>query len=196
MLNVAFSLWGSPVTWLEVLAFVLAVLCVVGNVFEIHWAWPFTIASSALYAWLFYVSKLYGDAGLQFMFIAVAFWGWWQWRRGTRAFRPLRVARLPRNGWLGIVLVWSALWLAIAYALARFTDTDVAWWDAFVTAGSIVGQLLLARKWIENWPVWVAVNAAAVGLFVHKALYLTAVLYALFLLMAVWGWRVWLRRAP
>lgn len=203
MLNTAFTLWGSAVSWLEIVAFALALACIVCNVFEIHWAWPLTIASSALYAWLFFASKLYGDGALQFMFIATAVWGWWQWLYGTRRVadtgqrphvEPLRVATLPRGYWIAIALTWAALWAALGVVLKRYTDTDVPWFDAFPTAGSVIGQVLLARKYIENWPVWIGVNAVAIALFTYKALYLTAVLYALFLLLAAWGWMAWRKR--
>jgi nicotinamide mononucleotide transporter len=78
--------------------------------------------------------------------------------------------------------------------LQHFTDTDVAWWDALPTALSLVGQALLGRKYIENWLVWLVVNAVSVALFVHKELWLTALLYALFTAMSVWGWRAWQRK--
>ena len=89
----------------------------------------------------------------------------------------------------------ALLWPATGLFLRHFTDTDVPWWDAWPTAGSVVGQVLLGRKRIENWVVWVMVNAVSVGLFAWKQLWLTAVLYALFTLMSVWGWRAWVAMA-
>ncbi|HWS76497.1 MAG TPA: nicotinamide mononucleotide transporter, partial [Quisquiliibacterium sp.] len=85
MLATAFVLWGAAVTWLEIAAFALALGCVVLNVFEIHWGWGLAIASSALYGGLFVEYRLYGEAGLQAFFAAVAVWGWWQWLHGSRA---------------------------------------------------------------------------------------------------------------
>jgi nicotinamide mononucleotide transporter len=82
-------------------------------------------------------------------------------------------------------------WGAIGLFLKKFTDTDVPWWDAFPTAGSVIATWLLARKHIENWPAWLIVNAVAVALFIYKSLVLTAILYVIFWLMAVWGWRTW-----
>ncbi len=73
----------------------------------------------------------------------------------------------------------------------RFTDTDVPWWDAFPTAASVLGQWLLGRKYVENWPVWIAVNLVAIGLFAYKGLWLTVVLYAIFVAMSLLGWRAW-----
>ena len=80
----AFVLWGAPTTWLEVIAFVLALAMVGCNIREIHWGWPLAAISSVLYCTLFWRSKLYGDAALQVFFALVALWGWTQWLRGRR----------------------------------------------------------------------------------------------------------------
>ena len=85
MLETAFTLLGTAVTWLEVIAFVLALANIAFNVFEIHWGWPLAIVASALYVWLFYASKLYGEASVNIFFALTALWGWWQWLRGSRS---------------------------------------------------------------------------------------------------------------
>jgi nicotinamide mononucleotide transporter len=192
VLETAFTLFAAPVTWLEIAAFVCSLICVALNIKQIHWAWPFTIVASALYAWLFFVNKLYGDGALQFVFIASAFYGWWQWLFGKRGdASPLLPLYLRRKTWLFLALSWLILWLFIGAFLKKFTDTDVPWWDAFPTAGSLVATYLLAKKYVENWPVWIGVNAVGAALFAYKNLTLTAILYALFLLMAIAGWREW-----
>jgi nicotinamide mononucleotide transporter len=96
---------------------------------------------------------------------------------------------------LALLAAVLVAWPLLGAFLRRATDTDVPWWDALPTAGSLAGQWLLARKYVDNWPVWVVVNAVSVGLFAWKGLWLTAVLYALFLVMALWGWRAWQRLA-
>jgi nicotinamide mononucleotide transporter len=156
--------------------------------------WPLAIASSALYLLVFWRSRLYGDASLQLLFIAVAFWGWWQWLRGHQADGRRLVVRYldARARWIALAAM-ALLWPATGLFLARFTDTDVPWWDAFPTAGSLIGQWLLGRKYVENWPAWVAVNVVGVALFGYKGLWLTAGLYALFALLALAGWRSWSR---
>ncbi len=190
-----FELWGSPVTGLEIVAFALSVWMVVCNIRVNPLAWPLAIASSALYGWLFLHSKLYGEAGLQLVFIGAAFWGWWQWLRGRGADgQALRVHRLSSRGRWGLALATFAAWPLLALALARGTDTDVPWLDALPTVGSLAGQLLLGRKLVENWPTWVAVNVVSVGLFAVKGLWLTVVLYALFTGLALVGWRAWQRQ--
>lgn len=196
LLASAFTLWGSPVTWVEIVAFVLAVWMVVCNWRVNPLAWPLAMASSLGYALLFAQYKLYGEAALQFVFIAVAVWGWWQWLRGRGGDgNALRVHRLSAQGrWVALAAV-AVLWPLIALALQRFTDSDIAWLDALPTAGSLVAQVLLGRKLVENWPAWVAVNVVSVVLFAVKGLWLTVLLYALFTVMAAIGWRAWSRMA-
>jgi nicotinamide mononucleotide transporter len=158
-------------------------------------AWPLAIASSALYGLVFWEARLYGDAALQLLFIAVALWGWWQWLYGHQADgAALTVHRLSARGRLAALAAMAVLWPAIGLLLRHGTDTDVPWWDAFPTAGSIVATVLLGRKCVENWPAWVIVNVVAVGLFAYKSLWLTVGLYALFALLALAGWRAWARR--
>ena len=193
---VAFTFFGAEATWLELAAVALAVAMVVLNIRVNPLAWPLAIASSLLYFLLFWRSRLYGDASLQILFVAVAAWGWWQWLRGTDASgRPLAVRSLGAPGRIVAVAAIALAWPAIALFLERFTDTDVPWWDAFPTAGSIVGQWLLGRKYVENWPTWIVVNIVAASLFAYKGLWLTTALYVLFIAMSVAGWRVWQRLA-
>ena len=193
---VAFSLFGAEATWLELVAVVLAIAMVVLNIRVNPLAWPLAIVSSLLYFLLFWKSRLYGEASLQILFVSVAGWGWWQWLRGTDAAgKRLAVRALDARGrWIAVV-VMALTWPAIAVFLARATDTDVPWWDAFPTAGSIVGQWLLGRKYVENWPTWIVVNVVAATLFAYKGLWLTTALYAVFVVMSVAGWRAWQRLA-
>ena len=192
----AFTLWGSPVTWLEIVAFVLAIACVIFNIRVNPLGWPLAIVSSILYFALFWNSRLYGEAGLQILFVVVAGWGWWQWVRGTTADGgALRVRSLSTQGRLIAMAAVAVGWPAIGWFLHRTTDTDVPWWDAFPTAASIVGQWLLGRKYVENWPTWVIVNVVSVALFAYKGLWLTVGLYAVFVAMSFAGWRAWRRLA-
>lgn len=205
MLETAFSLWGSAVTWLEMAAFSLSLACVWCNIKELHWGWPLAIISSALYCWLFYASKLYGEGSLQIFFALTGAWGWWQWLFGKRKAHaeatvntqdamPLHITTLTKLQLLMSLFAWLVLWLALGLFLKQYTDSDVPWFDAFPTAGSIVGTVLLARKFIENWPVWIIVNVVSVALYAYKNLYLTVVLYLIFIAMAVWGRQAWRRK--
>ena len=193
----AFTWGGSAFTWLELLATVLALWMVVCNLRVNPLGWPLAIASSALYGLLFVHSKLYGEAALQLVFIVLGGWGWWQWLRGTGdAGHKLQVRRLmPRQRWVAVAATLAA-WPLLGALLARLTDSDVPYLDALPTVGSLAGQYLLARKWVDNWPAWVLVNVFSVALFATKGLWLTTGLYALFALMALAGWRAWSRMLP
>ena len=191
----AFHIGGAPASWLELVAAVLALAMVACNMREVHWGWPLAMLSSLLYVGVFAAHRIYGDASLQVFFAVMAAWGWFQWLRGHRADgSSLQVARLSTHGWLAAAAGSALLWPALALFLHRFTDTDVPWSDGFVTALSVVGQVLLARKFIENWGVWLAVNLVSVGLFVHKGLWLTVGLYAVFAALSVAGYLAWRRR--
>lgn len=190
----AFALWGTSTTWLEVLAFALSLAMVYCNIREIHWGWPLAMASSALYGLLFWHIQLVGEASLQVFFIIVAAWGWWQWLRGGPQAGDLLIQVLSPRGRWRLLLLGLLGWPVTAGILLQVTHADLPWWDALPTALSVIGQVLLGRKYLENWWVWCVVNAVSVGLFAYKGLWLTVVLYALFLVLSVVGWRTWQRR--
>ncbi len=191
----AFVLWGSPASWLEVVAAVLALVMVGCNMRELHWGWPLAMISSLMYVGVFAGNRIYGDAALQVFFAAMACWGWFQWLRGHRADgSALRVSQLSRRGWLLAGASAALLWCLLSWGLGRFTNTDVPGSDGFVTALSVVGQFLLARKFIENWGVWLVVNLVSIGLFVHKGLWLTVGLYTVFAVLSVAGYQAWRAR--
>ena len=196
LLAPAFTLWGAPVTWAEMLAFVLSLAMVACNLRVNPLGWPLAIAASLIYALLFVDSRLYGEASLQIFFIAISLWGWWQWLRGTGDDgRRLAVRRLGARGRALALGAALAAWPLLGLLLDHATDSDVPYFDALPTVASLAGQILLARKCVENWPVWVGVNIVSVALFAYKGLWLTVVLYALFTVLALVGWRAWRKLA-
>lgn len=184
-------LFGFYTTPLELISFILAIITVALNIRQVHWAWLFSILSSGLYALVFFEARLYGDMGLQWVFILTSIWGWQQWLWGGSAHRELTVTRLTRGGKLASLLAWLLGFALLSWFLKTYTDTDVPYADGFLTAGSLLGQVLLSRKKIENWQVWIMVDVLYVALYVYKNLMLTALLYALFVAMAILGLRVW-----
>ena len=192
LLQPAFSLWGGQITWLELVAVALSVWMVLCNLRVDPLGWPLAIVSSLLYALLFADSRLYGEASLQLFFVAMSVWGWWQWLRGHGAgSRALAVHRLGARGVAAALLVTALAWPLVGWLLHRISDSDVPYLDALPTVGSVVGTWLLGRKFIENWPAWILVNAFSVALFATKQLWLTVILYALFTALSVVGWRAW-----
>lgn len=159
------------------------------------WNYPVGIVMVSLYALIFYRVRLYSDALLQIFFVAANLYGWSQWlaRRDDEGVVAVRV--MPRRAlavWLvaifGTTLVWGTL-------MDRLTDAAAPYWDAGVAMASVAAQLMLAKRYVENWPLWVAVDIAGIGLYLSKDLPLTAGLYGLFLILACLGWREWARAA-
>jgi nicotinamide mononucleotide transporter len=194
-MNDTLPLFGLTTTPLELLSFVLSVITVALNIRQNHWAWLFAIISSAAYGVVFYGARLYGDMGLQCVFIVVSVWGWNQWLHGGAGKQALAVTQLDGRGWAVAIAAWLFGFALLATFLAKFTNTDVPHIDGFLTAGSLVGQVLLSRKKVQNWHVWIAVDVLYVGLYLFKGLTLTAILYALFCVMAAVGLVAWRKAA-
>ena len=196
-MNDSLSLLGLATTPLELISFVLAVITVWLNIGQNHWAWLFSILSSATYALVFFDARLYGDTALQLVFIALSIWGWREWLKlkggSNSVAATLSVSRLSARGWRGSALGWLASFVALAWFLHQYTDSDVPRIDAFLTSGSLLGQWLLARKKLETWYVWIVVDVLYVGLYLYKSLMLTAILYAIFVALALAGLRAWQR---
>ncbi|MFL6656618.1 MAG: nicotinamide riboside transporter PnuC [Massilia sp.] len=194
-MNDPIVLLGLTTNALELISFVLSVITVVLNIRQTHWAWLFSILSSAMYGAVFFGARLYGDMGLQLVFIVVSVWGWYQWLYGGAQHDTLAVTRSAQRGWLLGLAAWLLGYGILAAFLAHFTNTDVPHTDGFLTAGSLLGQVLLSRKKVENWIVWIVVDVLYVGLYVYKGLALTAILYGVFVVLAAIGLRAWYREA-
>ena len=156
-------------------------------------SWPITILASLLYAEQFRESRLYSDMLLQGIFILFAIYGWWHWYRGLKAEGSVRVitpcwAELSRDIALGAI--GSVL---LGYWMAGHTDASLPWLDSALTGFSLVGTWWGARKFIANWWLWIVLDTIYIGEYIYKQLNLTAVLYALFVLLAVLGLRDWRR---
>ena len=164
------------------------------SVRESPWTWPVSLVNAVLYALVFREAKLYADAGLQGVYAVLAVYGAYAWLGGVHRQRPLAVRHVRRReAWaLGGIGVLLALGLSL---VLRRTDASLPWLDSALTGGSLVAQWLVARKVVESWSVWLAVDVVYVGLFLHQALYPTAALYVLFLVLAVMGRRAWMKSA-
>jgi nicotinamide mononucleotide transporter len=179
------------VTWIEAVASVCGLLCVWLTVRQNIWCWPVGLVMVTLYAWIFYQARLYSDVLLQLIYIVLQFYGWAQWLRGGPRESPLPVTRLTGSSlaiWLAVGGVGTAL---LGGLMARLTNAALPYWDAAITVLSLIAQYLLARKVLENWLFWITVDVLAIGVYAVKELYLTAVLYAVFLVLATWGWIAW-----
>lgn len=179
-------------TWLEGTANSLATLSILfAGRNSVHTWWT-GIVGCALFAFLFYGARLYADVVLQMFFIVASAVGWWRWlnRNGHGDGTILRTSTRLMV-WLSIGAVSAAL--AYGMLLHRFTDSYAPFVDSTVLAMSVLAQLLLMRRRIETWPVWLLVNTVAVPLYASRDLTVTAILYAAYWVNALVAWRHWLR---
>lgn len=176
---------------LEVLAVLWGVLTVWLTVRQNNWCWPVGSASNALFVVIFYREKLYADMVLQVIYIALNAYGWYQWRFGGQNKGSLPVARTPARARLGLAALAVLSTATVTYYLARFTDASLPFWDATTTVLSLVAQYMLAKKWIENWWVWISVNLLYIGLYAVKGLHLTSAQQLVFIALSVMGYLAW-----
>jgi nicotinamide mononucleotide transporter len=157
------------------------------------WCWPLGIVNVVLFAVLFWHERLYADAGLQIVYVVLSVYGWWAWLRGGPDHGSLPVSRTPARVALLSLAAGTALAAFLGATLKHATNADLPFWDAGTTAGSLVAQWMQARKWLENWVVWIAVDVVYIGMYAVKGLWPTAGLYALFIVLAALGFREWSR---
>ena len=153
--------------------------------------YPTGIVSVVAYAWIYFAAKLYAEAGLQIVWLALLIYGWWAWLYGGRAHTELPVTRTPRRGWIAVLVSGVVMTALIVTIQRNYTDNPAPFVDSSIAAWSIVAQWMTARKWLENWLFWIVVNAIAVPLYITRALWPTAGLYAILLILAMEGWRKW-----
>jgi len=157
------------------------------------WAFPVGLVAVSVQGVLFFQARIYADALLQVFFFGALAWGWWHWVKGRGAAPELPVTRLSPRGRLVVVALAAAATVGWALALQRWTDAVIPWRDAFIAAFSVAAQVLQARKQVENWALWVAVNAVAIPAYWNADLAYSAFLYVIYLALAVAGWRAWAR---
>ncbi len=131
--------------------------------------------------------------GLQVVYFVLSLYGWYQWKFGGAARQELRVTRATTRTWMILVPINLAAWVALGLFLSRHTDAAIPWLDALLSTTSLCAQYLLTRKVLENWTLWILLDIVYVPTFLSRGLYATAALYAVFLALAVIGWREWRR---
>ena len=177
--------------WVEILGFVTGAACVWLAARENVWNFPVGIVNTGLFLVLFTSTGLYANAGLQVVYLVLNGLGWYWWLRGGRDRGVLQVRRAPRVAWLvGAVAV--VVGTAVLTAVLRDVS-DVPFWDSLTTSLSLVAQLMMGRKWLGSWAVWIVTDVLLVGLYASQGLYLTAVLYLLFIGLCVQGALRWRR---
>lgn len=180
---------------LELLAAGLGLVNIVLVVRRSVWNYPFGLAMVTLYGWIFAQPevRLYSDVALQGFFFVVQLYGWWNWSASEARSGEVQVLSLGPGAQLAVGAGVLAATLAWGTGMARFTNASFPYLDAFIAMASVAAQILMARRFVENWVLWVAVDVVAIAVYASKQLPLTALLYAIFLGMSVWGWIGWRR---
>ena len=179
--------------WIELLAVLFGLIAVYFNTREMIWGWPTGIIGVILSGILFYQVRLYSDLILHVLYVGLGFYGWYEWLYGGKKQSALQVTTLSSEQLLSLIALGGVGVVIIGYLFDHYTDADLAYWDAFTTSFSLVGQYMLAKKKLENWILWIVVDAVASGIYVYKELYLLALLYFLYLGLASYGHYRWQR---
>ena len=178
-------------TLFEIVAAALGIISVFLSTRQNVLAWPTSLLNNAMYGAIFFQQRLYALMALQACVFAIALYGWYKWLFGGAARTELKVSRIPPRLAALLALVAAAATVLIWLLLSRHTEDPAPFIDALFFAVSLAAQWMMARKYFECWPVWVALNCVAVPFFFLHRSYPTMAQYAVFLVLAVMGWRHW-----
>lgn len=175
----------------EIVGAATCLLCIWLAARQNVWTWPVALVSVTAYFIFFYQIKLYADMVLQVFFLLSNFYGWYEWKRGGAGKTELPVTWLSHTQLIGVAVAGLVCSVLLAWYFQTFTDAAYPVFDSTLAAFSVVAQVLLTRKKIENWIIWVVVDVAYVWLYLVKAAYLTAGVYFILILLAVQGFYEW-----
>jgi nicotinamide mononucleotide transporter len=188
--------------WLDMLTTALGLAYIILEYRASVWLWAVGFAMQSLGIVLYYQNGLYADCGMEFYYLAMTVYGWWNWsrseERGARSREGERRSEktLPiRHFPLRLALIWGIFtlvaWAALYLFLVTCTDSRVPVADSFTTALSFVGIWALARKYLEQWLIWIVVDVVTCGLYFYKEIPFKASLYGLYVVIAIAGYRKW-----
>jgi nicotinamide mononucleotide transporter len=183
----------TPIQLLEALAVVLALAYLLLAARENILCWYCAFVSSALYTVIFWDVSLLMEVALNLFYVVMAVVGWQQWRRGGQEHAGVRIVSLL--WWQHLVLLALMLTLALGNGWVMHTYTEAAWpfVDAFIAWGCVINTVLVVRKVLENWLYWLLLDGLALVVYLERGLYLTALLFALYLVIVVFGYLRWRR---
>jgi nicotinamide mononucleotide transporter len=184
---------GFSQNWIELISSFLGILGVWLNTRISIWAWPIGILSVTLAALVYFENHLFAEFGLQIFYIITGFYGWWKWFYHP-SNNQTRISTLSRGNQLIFIFLGLSFGLGLGYFLANFTTADFPYLDAQITAFSLIGQIWLARKYLENWVLWMIVNIVSLGLYWQKGLWFFFGLYLMLFFLAIKGYLNWQKK--
>ena len=182
--------------WLDITTTLLGLAYILLEYKASVWLWVVGFVMQALGIALYYDKGLYADCAMEFYYLAMTIYGFFHWAYGGKARhsgKDVPISHFPAR----MAIIWLALalllWGVIYWLLVTLTNSTVPVADSFTTALSIVGIWALARKYLEQWIVWIAVDVVTCVLYFHKDIPFKATLYGLYVLIAVAGYFKWRR---
>lgn len=182
--------WWQQQTWPEIIAVITGLLCVYLAAKNNIWNWPLAIISVGIYIFIFFNSRLYADMGLQFYFMAMNIYGWYYWSRAPASEMKMPVVPITKKEII-LSVIGVLFFTVFLGSILKYTPASFPYLDSFCAACSLVAQVLLARKVLENWLIWVFVDVIYVGIYIFKGLDLTALMYAAYVVIAAKGYIDW-----
>lgn len=184
--------------WLDITTTLLGLAYILLEYRASVWLWPVGLAMQALGIVLYYQKGLYADCGMEFYYICMTCYGLYSWTRhrhatGSTPVKEKPITHMGREAMLAWTVITLLIWGVIYYLLAYHTDSRVPLADSFTTALSIVGIWALARKYLEQWIIWIAVDVVTCGLYFYKDIPFKASLYGLYVVIAIAGYCRWHR---
>ena len=176
---------------IEIIAVIISIIGVTLTIKRQMWCWFFNFIAFVLYAYIFYEYKLYGETILQFIFIVLNLYGFYHWRKGKVEEHTIRIEKSNAPTLVMQMVLASIAGLLFGLGLHYFTDASLPILDARLAAFSLLATYWTTQKYIATWVLWVIVDIVYVGMFYYKSLYLTAGLYAVFIGLAILGWKQW-----
>lgn len=162
------------------------------------WLWPTGIINIVLFFVMFYEAKLYAELITYSVFFVLSVYGWWEWLHGGENRTELPMAKTPRRTVMWLVAIGVVWWPLQSYLFHTYTDAALPYWDSAITVLSLLAQWMLAKKYLENWWLWITVDVMAIGVYWVKDLHVTSGLYLVFLVLATMGliqWKKDMRKA-
>ncbi len=178
---------------IELLGAILGILYIRFSIKQNILTWPTGVLTSMLYIVVFYKSALYAAMVLQVYYVLISIYGWFYWLKGKNDTHnspvPVRTTRIAF--WIKTGFVSILIFTAILFVLIKFSDSDVPYLDSLTTTLSIVATWMLARKYLENWFIWIFVDFVSIGLYIYKGLWPTVLLFSVYTVMAFFGYFEW-----
>lgn len=186
--------------WLEIIGTVVGLVYLWLEYRASIYLWIASIVMPAIYIFVYFDAGLYADFGINVYYLLAAIYGWMVWKfhgtqkqkkDNTKRSGEMPITHMPIRQIIPCGLVFAGALALIWWILIEYTDSNVAGWDSFTTALSVIGMWMLSRKYLEQWFVWMVVDVVCVGLYIYKELYFTAGLYSLYTVIAIFGYLKW-----